>query len=194
MKLKSLADRDIWGTAPTELESREKIGENAPGDYVSHYIKYVLGAWKRKIADGDKLHGEGMTHTSMVMFNSAAIMKETEEALRPLMVDLKLKRMEDTLLSKIDSVVGAAADRKYATCIQEYVGITIGRKTWHQALSQVMQQQNHGGAISKIIKQSAFTEFDANPVINAYLVGLKRLIHVSQWLRPPTEPTQWCPS
>lgn len=115
------------------------------------------------------------------------VYEKTKEALTPLLTQLQKNTIQPELLKQLDILLTMAAERQYKTCMQEYVGITMGKKTWHQSHMQSMKQQNHGGSVCRITKQSEFIDFDYDPTVNAYMLALKRVLQFLQWLRPPTE-------
>lgn len=175
-----------WSNPPRKLMSREEIGD-APGEFVAHFVRYFVGAWQSSLKDGGKIEGSGLTDQAAAIFNSLSAMRETEEALRPLYVRLKKGEIGNEVLKQLDLVVSLAADRDYESANKEYLVITMGRKTWHNSLPQIQQQQNHGGSIRTIIKQSPLLGFDTDPVINAAILALKRLILFAQFICPPDD-------
>mmetsp|Transcript_20067 Transcript_20067/g.43778 ORF Transcript_20067/g.43778 Transcript_20067/m.43778 type:complete len:580 (+) Transcript_20067:26-1765(+) len=181
----SWRDED-WGPPPSELLPKDQVGD-APGDFVVHFVRYILAVWESHLNNGLRIEGRGLTEEAMTTFNSVVAFRKTVAALRPLLLQLRHRRISTEMLERLDAIVAYAAERDYPACIQEYMTITIGRKTWHQAVPQVMQQQNHGGAISKIIKQSPFLAFDKDLVVNAYALALKRIIQLAQWIHPSAE-------
>jgi len=176
--------REFDTGAPKELLPRSAVGDN-PGEYVEHFVRYVMGEWKRHVDSGTKIEGNGIGFLSQSAFNSPKVLKETMGGLIPLLVQCRQKSISQEMLKAITGIVNQAAERDYAGAIQQYMLITMGRKTWHQTVTQVSQQQNHGGAISKILQQSEFVEFDWDPVVKAYTIALKRVIQFAQWLHPP---------
>merc|ERR1711957_1155121 len=82
---------DIWGLAPMQLLSRPNF-KDAPEDFIGHFVRYIIGAWKRHLVDGTKIVGNGLTESSISAFNSVITMRETEEALSPLLHHLKQRR------------------------------------------------------------------------------------------------------
>jgi len=186
---RSRAPIDYWGEPPEDLLERQDLEDSVDGSraYVAHFIRYVMGMWHQYFKKGHKIEGSGLTQGAVASFNSAMVVEKTREALTPILVKLQKNTLDAELLRRIDSVVALAANRDYKTCMQEYVVCTMGRKTWHQSLSQAMMQQNHGGSICKIITQSQFIDFDYDPTINAFMLALKRVIQFLQWLRPPTD-------
>jgi len=173
------------------LLSRTDLEDSLDGSraFVAHFVRYVMGVWQKMFSQGHKIQGNGLTEHVTSSFNSAMVIEKTKEALTPLLIQLQRNTISHDLLQKIDTVVTLATQCDYAKCMQEYVLITMGRKTWHQSHTQNMMQQNHGGSIAKILNQSQFIDFDYDPTINAYTLALKRLIQFVQWLRPPTTPS-----
>lgn len=148
-----------------------------------------MGAWQECVVMGRTIEGSGLGTIAVDTFNSKVVLEKTKESLTPLLFQLQKNIVPLGLLQRLDNLLSLATDRDYKTCMSRYVDITMGKKTWHQALSQDMMQQNHGGSICKIIKTSAFVDFDYDPAVNAYVLALKRLIQFLQWLRPPTMPS-----
>merc|ERR1711933_167686 len=117
------------------------------------------------------------------------VLEKTKEALAPLLVNLQRNTVSIDLLQKIDAIATLATQREYARVMEEYVGVTMGKKRWFQSHMQTMMQQNHGGSVAKILKQSEFIDFDFDPAVNAYMLALKRVIQFLQWLRPAIKPS-----
>lgn len=180
---------NYWGETPEDLLARSDLEDSLDGSraYVAHFVRYVMGMWQQHVEDGRKIEGNGLTKGTADSFNSTMVLEKTRESLLPLLVQLQQNTVPEELLRLIDTVVTLAAQRDYKTCMQEYMVITMGRKTWHQSLPQMMMQQNHGGSVCRIIKQSQFVDFDYDPTMNAYTVALKRVIQFLQWLRPATD-------
>jgi len=162
---------------------------NDPGFHVAHFIRFAIGAWQRALGSGKTIEGPGLTAHSSAMFQSMAKLKETIEALKPLLKQLRFRKVNEEALKSLHQVVQFAADRDYVRANQLYVGMTMGRKTWHNSIVCFQQQQNHGGSVRKILKQSELLDFDWDPVMQAYMHALKRLIQFVQCVRPPDNPS-----
>lgn len=173
---------------PEELLAAGDMGSE-PGLYVAHFVRFVLGCWQRTLSSGKPLEGPGLTAQSAALFQSKAKLRETTEALKPLLRQLWLRKVTDEVLRELEKVVRHAADRDYIRANEVYVAMTMGRKTWHNSLPCFQQQQNHGGSVRKIIKQSELVDFDWDPVMQAYMHALKRLIQFVQCVRPPDSPS-----
>jgi len=174
---------------PEELIPASDMGSE-PGLYVAHFVRFVLGAWQRMLGAGRVIEGSGLTAQSAALFQSRAKLRETTDALRPLLRQLRHRKVNEQLLRQLDTIVRLAADREYVACNTEYMGMTMGRKTWHNALPCFQQQQNHGGSVRKIIKQSEMLDFDVDPVVQAYMHALKRIVQFAQCIRPPDDPSK----
>lgn len=162
---------------------------NDPGFHVAHFIRFAIGAWQRALGSGKAIEGPGLTAHSAAMFQSMAKLKETIEALKPLLKQLRFREVNGEALNSLHQVVQFAADRDYVRANQLYVGMTMGKKTWHNSLVCFQQQQNHGGSVRKILKSSELVDFDRDPVMQAYMHALKRLIQFVQCVRPPDNPS-----
>lgn len=173
---------------PEELILADMASE--PGLYVAHYIRYVLGAWQRMLVSGKAVDGSGLTNQTAALFKSKEKFQSTAEALKPLLRQLRSRKINDEMLSGLETVVKLAAEREYNHANSVYVGMTMGRKTWHNSLPCFQQQQNHGGSVRKIIKQSELVDFDWDPVVQAYMHALKRVIQFAQCIRPPDDPAK----
>lgn len=182
---------DFWGEPPEDLLERTDLEDSLDGSraYVAHFIRYVMGVWHMYFKNGRKIEGNGLTEGVAASFNSAMVVEKTRESLTPLLNQLQRNSVPEDILRQIDKVASLAAGRDYKQCMQEYVVVTMGRKTWHQTVMQTMMQQNHGGSVARITKQSPFVNFDFDPTMNAYMLALKRVIQFLQWLRPPTNPS-----
>jgi hypothetical protein len=182
---------DFWGKPPEELLSRTDLEESADGSraFVAHFVRFAMGAWSEILAQGRKIEGNGLTEYVTATFNSAMVLEKTKEALAPLLVNLQRNTVNSGLLQKIDNIATLATQREYARVMEEYVGVTMGKKLWFQSHMQTMMQQNHGGSVAKILKQSAFIDFDVDTTVNAYMLALKRVIQFLQWLRPAIKPS-----
>lgn len=182
---------DYWGAPPEELLERNDLEDSLDGSraYVAHFVRYVVGTWHSHFKQGIKIEGNKLSESVATSFNTGMVVEKTKESLTPLLVHLQRNSVPLDLLKKLDGLCTLAARRDYKTCMQEYVVVTMGRKTWHQSMAQDMKQQNHGGSICRIIKQSQFVDFDFDPTVNAYVLALKRVIIFLQWLRPPTNPS-----
>mmetsp|Transcript_12513 Transcript_12513/g.24385 ORF Transcript_12513/g.24385 Transcript_12513/m.24385 type:complete len:494 (-) Transcript_12513:37-1518(-) len=160
-----------------------------PGFHVAHFIRFAIGAWQRALGSGKTIEGPGLTAHSSAMFQSVAKLKETIEALKPLLKQLRFRKVNEEALTSLHQVVQFAAGRDYVRANQLYVGMTMGKKTWHNSIVCFQQQQNHGGSVRKILKQSELVDFDWDPVMQAYMHALKRLIQFVQCVRPPDNPS-----
>lgn len=180
---------DYWGKPPEELLARTDLEESVDGSraFIAHFVRYVMGTWNLYFEDEVKIEGNGLTEGACASFNSRMVLEKTKEALTPLLERLQRNTVEKDHLLQIDNIASLAAARDYKSSMQQYVLTTMGRKTWHMTHMQTMMQQNHGGSVAKILKQSDFVSFDYDPTINAYTLALKRVIQFLQWLRPPTE-------
>merc|ERR1712194_488223 len=101
-------------------------------------------------------------------------LQETVKALRPLLDRLRKRSITAELLKILIEVCTLAIARNYTGCNESYVKITMGKKLWHNAMMQTMMQQNHGGAVRKIMPSSELIDFDFDPVQQAYMWSFKR--------------------
>jgi len=191
-------DPDREDVLPMELYSLHDLPEDPtpadnissdPGFHVAHFIRFAIGAWQRALGSGKAIEGPGLTAHSSAMFQSVAKLKETIEALKPLLKQLRFRKVNEEALKSLHQVTQFAAERDYVRANQLYVGMTMGRKTWHNSIVCFQQQQNHGGSVRKILKQSELVDFDWDPVMQAYMHALKRLIQFVQCVRPPDNPS-----
>lgn len=169
---------------PEVLKPEADLGDE-PGVFVAHFVRWVLGAWHRSLQSGQGISTAGLTQDTIALFTSKAKLQETSDAVAPLLKQLRRKEIHEEIVMQLLSIVRLAANKAYASAISEYADITMGKKTWHQSMSCMQMQQNHGGSIRVIIKQSPLLGFDWDPVVQAYIWALKRLIQFAQVLRPP---------
>lgn len=190
-EVKKKKPTDYWGDPPADLLSRTCLEDSVDGSraYIAHFVRFVMGAWNECVVMGRTIEGSGLSQGAVETFNSKVVVEKTRESLTPLLFHLQRNTVPLGLLQKLDNLLSLATERDYKTCMSRYVDITMGKKTWHQAFPQDMMQQNHGGSICKIIKTSAFVDFDYDPAVFAYVTALKRVIQFLQWLRPPTMPS-----
>eukprot|EP00929_Paragymnodinium_shiwhaense_P070338 TRINITY_DN3562_c0_g1_i1.p1 TRINITY_DN3562_c0_g1~~TRINITY_DN3562_c0_g1_i1.p1 ORF type:complete len:606 (-),score=155.27 TRINITY_DN3562_c0_g1_i1:309-2126(-) len=157
---------------------------------VAHFALYAIGAWRQSLESGDIL--EGMTHNAklMAMFRNRGMLQQTVNAVKPMLRQLRRREVTSKVLGHLEKMVRYALDREYAASSAEYMLMTIGRKTWMQSAMQIQMQQNHGGSISKLIKRSVLEDFDKDPVMQAYMLAIRRLITFVQCIRPPDDPSK----
>merc|ERR1712070_202980 len=158
---------------PKELKPESDFGEE-PGIFVAHFVRWVLGAWQHSLHSGQGIATAGLTQDTIALFTSKEKLHETSEAMAPLLRQLRRKEIHEEVVMQLLSIVRLAAKRSYASAMSEYADITMGKKTWHQSMSCMQMQQNHGGSIRSIIKQSPLLGFDWDPVVQAYIWALKR--------------------
>merc|ERR1712176_1538975 len=88
---KALLDRHLYslqGELPKELPSATERDKEL-GLYVSHFIRYVAGAWIHALASGEKFEEANLTWQTKEILRDEAKLQETIVALRPLLQRLR---------------------------------------------------------------------------------------------------------
>jgi hypothetical protein len=173
------ADRPVsWLNPPLELASREEI--EAPDAFLAHFVRFAVGAWGR-VLDEKRSHDPGF----QPMFVPSAL-KQAEDDLAPLIKQCEGEKLAGSaLLGLLDKMVSCAADREYYRASQVYTQLTLGNKKWNQCLSQYGGPANtNKGARMYIVEASEMLDYDKDPVVQRYIHCMKKLIYVTQCVRP----------
>eukprot|EP00931_Biecheleriopsis_adriatica_P008620 TRINITY_DN109774_c0_g1_i1.p1 TRINITY_DN109774_c0_g1~~TRINITY_DN109774_c0_g1_i1.p1 ORF type:complete len:329 (-),score=65.01 TRINITY_DN109774_c0_g1_i1:55-1041(-) len=124
--------------------------------------------------------------------------QQTREALLPLLQQLRQKAVEKNLLGSLAEFADLASKQEYAQANDVYVGITIGKATWHTHLDLGEQRAHWGQGCSLRTMQRQVVEkdhknaslFDTDPVVQRYVHALKRMVTYMQSVKPSADPSK----
>mmetsp|Transcript_87489 Transcript_87489/g.276457 ORF Transcript_87489/g.276457 Transcript_87489/m.276457 type:complete len:274 (-) Transcript_87489:51-872(-) len=170
-----------WSSAPMELPSPSP---NARDDaaLIEQVVRFGVGAWQREV-NSCSTEGQGPPAPELAAFSSADALRQAQEALGPLLLQLQAGRVEAGVLSRLGEMLALAAEREYAAANKVYMELTMGNKRWQNVMAGAQGLHNKGASI-KLIPQSKLNAFDSDPAAQKYIIALRRLIQFLQYKRP----------
>eukprot|EP00747_Dinoflagellata_sp_TGD_P185882 gnl/TRDRNA2_/TRDRNA2_42657_c0_seq1.p1 gnl/TRDRNA2_/TRDRNA2_42657_c0~~gnl/TRDRNA2_/TRDRNA2_42657_c0_seq1.p1 ORF type:complete len:215 (-),score=49.32 gnl/TRDRNA2_/TRDRNA2_42657_c0_seq1:49-693(-) len=159
-----------WSSPPLELRDRgEDRDVAAAADFVTHFIRYILGLWHRKLDEGavnaESAAANYVTDLVLHSFSKLTTVRETEEMLEPLVKQVEHREVDEHILRRLDEICSSSAQREYIEANKAYIEVTLRRKNWHNAYFR-------GEAVQK------------------YVQAIRRIIMFSQWMRPNDDPSK----
>lgn len=170
-----------WSSAPAELPPPAPSGRDDAA-LLGQVVRFGIGAWQREV-DGAAADGQGPAQPETAAFRSADALRQAQEALAPLLLQLEAGRVEASVLSRLAEMAALAAEREYAATGRVYLELTMGNKRWQNVVAGAQGLHNKGACI-KLIAQSKLNAFDLDPVAQKYIIALRRLIQFLQYKRP----------
>lgn len=179
-----------WGEPPTELLSREEVakasgrcGGSGGAAFVDHFVRWVIGAWRREIGSGAKIQSSGLSVSEVEWFNSEEALLQTQESFATLLRQLEKGDADPHVLSHLERMATLAYEREYAEANKAYMELTMGNKKWQNVFANAQAKHNKGASI-KVINQSEPTKYDTDPVAQKYIQALRRMVQFTQYKRP----------
>uniref|UniRef100_A0A7S1RMQ8 Pre-mRNA-splicing factor 18 n=1 Tax=Alexandrium catenella TaxID=2925 RepID=A0A7S1RMQ8_ALECA len=176
-----------WSAAPAELQPRSEVaGGESPAQFVTHFIRFVVGKWRSCLAADGQLQVEGLGALSDAMraiYESEAALRETQEMLAPLMRQLENSKVDKEIMKHLDKMVGLAAVREYKEAMTSYVEITIGRKKWNNAV-MFGEAKHNKGFNARRVKRDEDNKFDSDETVKKYIQAIRRIFTFAQLVCP----------
>lgn len=187
-----------WSGAPAELLPRASLEDAAsnnggqPGSaFLAHFLYFAVGAWRQLLEKGAGGQGGpdgGPEGASPSLFEDAQALQEAEAALAPLVRQLEKNALDPTVLQQLDRMVSLAAEREYADAGKAYMDMVLGNKKWNNTLASYGGTGGtNKGARIYITKQDVPNEYDLNPVAQKYIQCIRKLVYVTQCVRPNSD-------
>lgn len=199
-----LAEDQPWdyGNPPLELRSPEVIGQ--PGAFIEHFVHYFVGQWERLKEQGYPGFGEiekaaftGTTHAETIKAISPLLwrLKKGESLERGEGKDTRRSRetrtsmegkfvKEKSVLQQLTVMAGSAYERDYLSAHEAYMHLTFGNKMWNSTHVAHVAACTMKGAREYRRNRDSLNTYDVDPVSQKYMHALKKLVHLSQCLRP----------
>lgn len=191
-----------WSNPPVDLAEPpagggEAVGGKDQASFVIHFIRFLLGAWRRLREEGglspeavrerqggDKEGSAQVLSESVLQtYRSEASLKQTEDALAPLVAQLEHGEVDEDVQRKLFDMSSACALRDYKATNQQYIELTLGKKKWHNAYFGGEAKHNKGFHARRV-SRSELNSFDSDPTVQAYVQALRRIMVFAQWVRP----------
>jgi len=197
-----------WSDPPAELLPHDRVGDGRPAEFIEHFVRFVLGAWRRERAGGFAGFG-AMERTA---FQDS--LGQTEEAMAPLLrrlrngetldrgeskADARVRSRtarqcqdggslgEQSVLEQLDRMVALAAERQYAEAHEAYMKLTLGNKKWHSTTVMHIPACQMKGAREYRRNRDDLNTYDMDPVAQRYMHGMRKLVHFAQCIRPNSD-------
>jgi len=170
-----------WSSFPSELSPPSPGGRHGAA-LVERVVRFGVGAWQREVEEASA-ESQGPPAPELAAFRSADALRQAQEALAPLLLQLRAGTVEASVLSRLGEMVALAAEREYAAANQVYMELTVGNKKWQNVVAGAQGLHNKGASI-KLIAQSKLNVFDTDPAAQKYIIALRRLIQFLQYKRP----------
>eukprot|EP00746_Dinoflagellata_sp_MGD_P010829 gnl/MRDRNA2_/MRDRNA2_122505_c0_seq1.p1 gnl/MRDRNA2_/MRDRNA2_122505_c0~~gnl/MRDRNA2_/MRDRNA2_122505_c0_seq1.p1 ORF type:complete len:369 (-),score=75.78 gnl/MRDRNA2_/MRDRNA2_122505_c0_seq1:13-978(-) len=206
-------DKFDWSNPPMEFQLRSEIED--PGQYINHFVRYFIGAWRRKQEAG---FDDFADMEKKAFVNS---LSEMEEALAPLVRriesgqsldhgELKGKQgwsmrcretrpgmegraqEEKSVLGQLDEMVTHASDMEYRESMATYMRMTLGNKTWNNTIVQQVPACTMKGAREYRRNRDSLNTYDMDPVSQKYMWALRKLIQFASCIRPNSDKSKNC--
>lgn len=175
-----------WSEEPAELLPRAEVGGGSSAAlFVSHFVRFVMGRWRKALADGT-LQAEcmaGLSDTMRAIYESDASVRETQDWLAPLIQQLENGKVDEEIMKHLDKMIGLAADREYKEAMVSYVEITIGKKKWNNAV-MFGEAKHNKGFNSRRVKRDEDNKFDSDETVKKYIQAIRRIFNFAQVIRP----------
>ena len=143
---------------------------------VRSFVKRILKEW------ADHLEGRPDEEKNCVQGKIALkTFKQSKEYLRPLLKQLKKKRLEGTILSHLVSIVNFCKDREYVKATDWYIRLSIGNAPWPIGVTNV---GIHERTASERLHVSKTAHVMNDEEKRKYLTSMKRLMTYCQMLYP----------
>jgi len=157
--------------------------DEKPGAFVAHFVRFAIGAWRRLLESTDN-PGRG-DEEGPEAFKNEQSLQEVEAAMVPLMRQLEAAQANPTVIQQLSKMVSLAADREYAEAGKAYVDMVLGHKKWNNVIASYGGTSGtNKGARIYVTKQDDLVEFDKDPVVQKYMQCLRRLVLLTQHVRP----------
>lgn len=194
-----------WDNPPTELLALEAFdsGEDQAA-YLEHFVRFMLGAWRRQRATGFV----GFSDIGLARFQDS--LAQTEEDLAPLILLLRsgetlekgeskadrkgqrtartsqdgCSHAEASVLGQLTHMAACAEKRLYAEAHTAYMKLTLGNKTWHNTCVVHISANQMQGAREYRRNRDDLNTYDVDPVAQKYMHAVRKLVQLSQCLRP----------
>lgn len=191
-----------WSDAPPKLLPHEEIPDM--GAFIEHFIRYIIGAWRRGL-EGDF---KGFTDMDKTAFKDT-MLQATQDAVAPLIRRLrkgeKLDRgegesesrsretrtsmegkfvKEESVIVQINRLVEFAATQEYAQAHGCYMRMAFGNKMWNSTIVQHVSACTNKGAREYRRNRDTLNTYDNDPVSQAYMHALKKLVNFAQSIHP----------
>lgn len=176
-----------WAAAPPELLPRKQIAEGkSPAKFVAHYIRFVVGDWRKTLANGqlhEKVVNCQLSEIQRAVYEKESSLKETEDMMAPLIQQLEQDAVDAEVMKYLERMVTNAAEREYKDAMNAYVELTVGKKKWNNAV-MFGEAKHNKGFNARRVKRDEANKFDSDETVQKYVQGLRRLLIFSQLVRP----------
>lgn len=181
---RKLLDEAPEATSPAAVSPPTRDAFDSDGAFLSSFALYWFHEWMK----GDAAHGRP----------DEKAVRQTREAVLPLLRQLKRREVPEDLLGQLANFADLAMQREYARANDVYVAITVGKALWHSHLDLGQQRAHWGGGCSLRTMQRQVVEkdhknaglFDTDPVVQRYVHALKRFVTFMQSVQPNEDPSK----
>eukprot|EP00929_Paragymnodinium_shiwhaense_P044880 TRINITY_DN23003_c0_g1_i1.p1 TRINITY_DN23003_c0_g1~~TRINITY_DN23003_c0_g1_i1.p1 ORF type:complete len:321 (-),score=70.17 TRINITY_DN23003_c0_g1_i1:88-1050(-) len=191
----------------------EKLDKKRKGEYVTHFVHYVLARWRED--KESKFASRNFTDEQKITFKDY---KSAEQQLTPLMWRLKrgddLERgekkrdpkgpasretrtsmegkyvKERNVLDSLFDITNMAREQNYFDANGVYMKLTFGNKMWNLTHVAHVAACTMKGAREYRRNRDSLNTYDNDPVSQKYMHGLRKLVHYAQLLNPSPDQSQ----
>jgi len=193
-----------WSDPPKELMPRDHFGENEAGAFIEHFVRFFVGAWRRVSEAGFP----GFSDMERRSFKDS--LHDTEEAMAPLLRQLRMGAnlqkgegqgevvrrtgartacdgravKEASVLEQLERMAVCGAEREYKEAHAAYMKLTLGNKTWNLTHTSFVSANSGSGAREYRRNRDSLNTYDMDPVAQRYMQRMRKLVQLSQCLRP----------
>lgn len=197
-----------WANPPAELLPRDKF--KAATAWVEHYVRYYVGEWQRKAADGYAGFPDLAVTTLRPLLKPS--MEALEILIRRLHDPKELDRSEKTVrrgretragmegkvqqersvLAQIDDITSNSQSLDYLAARAGYMKLTLGNKTWNNTFVAHVAACTMKGAREYRRNRDNFNTYDMDPDSQKYMHALLKLVQLAQCLKPNPDQSKNC--
>lgn len=200
-----------WSDPPAELLPRSKFSKKSgAAAFIEHFVRFGVGAWRQQIEAGFP----GCEHMTKAKFENS--LSETIDAITPLIRRLrngeslqKGEEKNDSLFGsrsretrtsmegkflgeanvtrQFESMITMAFDRDYVQAHKAYMLMTLGNKTWNNTFVQHVSACTMKGAREYRRNRDNLNSYDMDPVSMKYMHAMRKLVHLTQVIRPNSD-------
>jgi len=203
-----------WSNPPEELLDRSKFCKKAGdavnrSAYIEHFVRWGVGVWAKQIEQGfsgfddmakqkfatslpeakDSLtplikrlkHGESLQKGEEKTGKKGefgARSRETRTSMEGKFLG------EADVKTQFEEMISMAYERKYVKAHKAYMLMTLGNKTWNNTFVQHVAACTMKGAREYRRNRDNLNSYDLDPVSQKYMHAMRKLIHLTQVLRP----------
>lgn len=189
-----------WSDPPSELLPRQNFAKAT--EWVEHFVRYFVGAWQRKDADGyagvealAKSTLQPLLKQSMgafeILIRRLHNPKELDRAEKQVRKGRETRagmegkvQQERSVLQQLDEITTNAAQMDYLAARAGYMKLTLGNKTWNSTFVTHVAACTMKGAREYRRNRDNFNTYDMDPDSQKYFHALLKLVQLAQCLKP----------